>query len=97
MELPEMVAALQHMMGSKGWTDVVRPALEKMRKNGMQQLVYGSDKPVDAVRGYVMAMDWVLSWDKRTDKLAGELMEALKEDSAQVQEGIGTIYSDKVE
>lgn len=91
-----MVDALNHMMGSRGWTEVVRPALERMNKNCHQQTRYGSAKghSQEVLRGYGMALDWMLGWDKKTEKLANELSEALKEQSDMMNEGgIGTIYS----
>lgn len=97
MELNEMTEALRHMMGSRGWTEVVRPALEKMNNNCHQQTRYGSKAghSMEVLRGYGMALDWMLSWDRKAEKLAAELAEALKEESEMLknQEGVGTIYA----
>ena len=97
MELPEMAEALRHMMGSRGWTEVVRPALEKMNTNCHQQARYGSKlgHSHEVLRGYGMALDWMLSWDRKADKLAQELQAALTEqmETMENEGGVGTIYA----
>ena len=98
MELPEVQDALRNMIGSKGWSDVVQPALKKMETNGHKQLVYGATDPKNSpevIRGYLQAIKWMLSWPTKLDKVSEELQQALQEQNMEDEGGVGTIYSDK--
>lgn len=73
----ETVGAIRSMLGTSGWSEVIKPALLKLRDQAILNLISPAspDKKFsdDFVKGQINALSWIITWDQRVEQLASEL------------------------
>ena len=95
MNTEEKVSALRHTLTSRGWVDVIKPALIATIAGAEQEWLSGTrgtgrEKVTDEMlRQTIMDMRWMLAWERQADKLVKELetLEALRRETEPAAEG----------
>jgi hypothetical protein len=95
MNTEEKVSALRHTLTSRGWIDVIKPALLAAMSGLQQEWLSGSrstgrEKVTDdMLRGNIISLQWMLGWERQADKLVKELetLQELQRETVPASEG----------
>jgi hypothetical protein len=95
MNTEEKVSALRHTLVSRGWIDVIKPALLAAMSGLQQEWLSGSrstgrEKVTDdMLRGNIISLQWMLGWERQADKLVKELetLQELQRETVPASEG----------
>ena len=100
MNTEDKIGALKSTLGSRGWVDVIKPALLAAINGSQQEWLSGargqgrekiSD---DMLRGNIISMQWMLGWERQAEKLVKELetLEDMRRQTEPASEG-GSPYA----
>jgi hypothetical protein len=103
----EYVDKLTQLLGMEGWTQILSPAIERLRDNSVRLLLMpGVQKEIrnkqgvpsamftdDYLKGKIDTLNWLLTWNQRTANLAQELAEMDEAINSPAPEALGTPYA----